>query len=221
LHYQYALPVVDDADAVQIHPTASLAYTAADPTSAFVISPVLTLPESFRSAYVGEEFACTLCANNELLPEDASKSISSIRILAEMQMPLGETLTLDLEDASSAQGQSVADDAPSKPGATIQKIVRLNLSEPGQHVLAVTVTYTEHAHMADGSAQGARVRTFRKLYQFVAQPLINVKTKTGDVAATKDGRTRYALEAQLQNLGDRTVCLEVHPASCMRYSCSR
>ena len=126
-----------------------------------------------------------------------------------MQMPLGETLTLDLEDAAEAAGMEGEGDGPSKPGSTIQKIVRLNLSEPGQHVLAVTVTYTEHAHAADGSAQGARVRTFRKLYQFVAQPLINVKTKTGDIAATKAGRTRYALEAQLQNLGDRTVCLEV------------
>jgi len=125
-----------------------------------------------------------------------------------MQMPLGETLTLDLEDAAEAAGMEGEGDGPSKPGSTIQKIVRLNLSEPGQHVLAVTVTYTEHAHAADGSAQGARVRTFRKLYQFVAQPLINVKTKTGDIAATKAGRTRYALEAQLQNLGDRTVCLE-------------
>ena len=198
---------------MQIHPKASLAYAAADPTNNFVISPALTLPESFRSAYVGEEFACTLCANNEVLPEDASKSISGIRVLAEMQMPLGETITLDLEDA--ADGAANTEDAHSKPGATIQKIVRLNLSEPGQHVLAVTVTYTEHANAPDGSAQGARVRTFRKLYQFVAQPLINVKTKTGDIAATQSGKVRYALEAQLQNLGDRTVCLEVSFTICI------
>lgn len=193
-----------------MHPKASLAYGAADPANSFVISPALTLPESFRSAYVGEEFACTLCANNEVLPEDASKSISDIKVLAEMQLPLGETLTLDLEDAEA----DTIENSISQPGSTIQKIVRLNLSEPGQHVLAVTVTYTENARAADGSAQGARIRTFRKLYQFVAQPLINVKTKTGDIDTNRSGKIRYALEAQLQNLGDRTVCLEVwHAAS--------
>jgi hypothetical protein len=196
---------VGDGDSVQIDPRASLAYAAADASDPFVISPVLTLPESFRSAYVGEEFACTLCANNEVLPNDASKSISAVKILAEMQMPLGETLTLDFEDS-----EDKSEDESFKPGDTLQKIVRLNLSEPGQHVLAVTVTYTEMQLTPDGGAQGARVRTFRKLYQFVAQPLVNVKTKTGDVAATKAGKARYVLEAQLQNLGDRTVCLEVY-----------
>jgi hypothetical protein len=136
------------------------------------------------------------------LPEDTTKGISAVKVLAEMQMPLGETLTLDFEDAG-AEVEAFG------PGTSMQKIVRLSLSEPGQHILAVTVTYTETQLTPDGSAQGARVRTFRKLYQFVAQPLINVKTKTGDVAVTKAGKARYALEAQLQNLGDRTVCLEV------------
>lgn len=212
LHYQFPLPAVDDdaaATAVQINPKAALAYSAADAADSFVISPVLTLPESFRSAYVGEEFACTLCANNELLPDDASKSISAVKVLAEMQMPLGETVTLDLERFEEADAASF------EPGATLQQIVRLSLSEPGQHVLAVTVTYTETQLTPDGDAQGARVRTFRKLYQFVAQPLINVKTKTGDVAAAGTGKARYALEAQLQNLGDRTVCLEVCTLPCI------
>lgn len=205
LHYQYALPVTNELDGAHIDPKASLAYAAADPADPFIISPILTLPESFRSAYVGEEFACTLCANNELAPDDMSKGINAVKILAEMQMPLGETLTLDFEEHES---KGVEEEA-FQPGDIMQKIVRLSLSEPGQHVLAVTVTYTETQLAADGVAQGARVRTFRKLYQFVAQPLINVKTKTGDVAPTKAGRARYALEAQLQNLGDRTVCLEV------------
>jgi hypothetical protein len=206
LHYQYPLPGIEDSHAAKIEAKASLAYAAANSEDKFIISPVLTLPESFRSAYVGEEFACTLCANNELAADDASKSISGIKILAEMQMPLGETLTLDLDDAEDRTGQ---EDAPSAPGETIQKIVRLNLSEPGQHVLAVTITYTEHSRTFEGTPQGVRSRTFRKLYQFIAQPLINVKTKTGDIATTTTGKVRYALEAQLQNLGDRTVCLEV------------
>ncbi|KIW05126.1 uncharacterized protein PV09_03680 [Verruconis gallopava] len=206
LQYQYTLPAVDDdGESIRIDPKASLSYAADNAADSFVISPVLTLPESFRSAYVGEEFACTLCANNELLPDDASKSISAVKILAEMQLPMGETVTLDMEDGEAGAG----DTEPSKAGDTIQKIVRLNLSEPGQHVLGVTVTYTETQHApGGGGAHGARVRTFRKLYQFIAQPLINVKTKTGDLPATKAGKARYALEAQLQNLADRTVCLE-------------
>jgi hypothetical protein len=60
-----------------------------------------------------------------------------------------------------------------------------------------------------GGAAGGRVRTFRKLYQFVAQTLIGVKTKAGDLQARKDGLSRYALEAQLDNAGDRIVTLEV------------
>ena len=62
---------------------------------------------------------------------------------------------------------------------------------------------------------GARVRTFRKLYQFVAQQLLSVRTKTGEVAISsgsddqKDGQpSRYVLEAQLENMGEGTVCLE-------------
>lgn len=169
----------------------------------FIISPVLTLPETFRSAYVGEEFACTLSANNELLPSDTSKSVSGVRVTAEMTMPSSETLTLDFENEDGSEETAFG------PGDHMQKIVRLSLSESGQHTLGVTVTYTETQLGQDGGAASGRARTFRKLYQFVAQPLINVKTKAGDVAARKDGKARYALEAQLQNLGDRTVCLEV------------
>ena len=205
LQYQYPLPQTDPADELSINPKAALAYLTADAEDSFIISPVLTLPESFRSAYVGEEFACTLCANNELLPDDMSKSVDAVRVLAEMQLPTTETVQLDFENSEAEGGERVF-----QPGESMQKIVRLNLSEQGQHVLAVTVTYTETSlGQEGGAAAGGRVRTFRKLYQFIAQPLINVKTKAGDVMTSREGRARYALEAQLQNMGDRTVTLEV------------
>ena len=55
---------------------ASLAYgsiTGTDDTnpSPFLLTPILNLPPSFGSAYVGETFSCTLCANHDVAPLDA------------------------------------------------------------------------------------------------------------------------------------------------------
>ena len=69
------------------------------------------------------------------------------------------------------------------------------------------VTYTETA-LGEGKAASGRVRTFRKLYQFVAQQLLSVRTKAGEISP-KGGSRRYLLEAQLENMGEAGVCLEV------------
>jgi hypothetical protein len=164
---------------------------------------VLNLPEAFGSAYVGETFSCTLCANNELDPSDNTKAISGVRIQGDMQTPSNPTGSpLDLigiseEDTSNSPG----------PGESLQRILRFELKEEGNHVLAVTVTYTETA-LGEGKAASGRVRTFRKLYQFVAQQLLSVRTKAGEMSP-KNGSRRYLLEAQLENMGEATVCLEV------------
>lgn len=206
LQYQYPLPNTS-SDHPAIDPRASLAYPSADPKDNFIVTPLLPLPESFQSAYVGEEFSCTVCANNELLPGDNGTSISAVRVEAEMQTPSSNmNIPLELDKETDANVEA----KPYLPGDTIQKTIRLNLNEPGPHVLAVTVTYTE-TQLSDGGAAGGRVRTFRKLYQFKATTLIGVKTKAGDVKgkAKKAGLDRYALEAQLENIGDRAVNLEV------------
>jgi hypothetical protein len=52
------------------------------------------------------------------------------------------------------------------------------------------------------------VRTFRKLYQFVAQQLLSVRTKAG-LLTQQAGLPRYLLEAQLENMGEAAVCIEV------------
>ena len=57
--------------------TASLAYgsiTGSDDTnpSPFLLTPILNLPPSFGSAYVGETFSCTLCANHDIPPLEAA-----------------------------------------------------------------------------------------------------------------------------------------------------
>ncbi|KAH7125381.1 hypothetical protein B0J11DRAFT_304841 [Dendryphion nanum] len=197
---QYPLP---DPTSLGISPKASLAYPSDNADDQFIISPVLNLPEAFGSAYVGETFSCTLCANNELEPEDTSRSISGIRIQGDMQTPSApagtalELFSADSEELNASPG----------PGGSLQKILRFELKEDGNHVLAVTVTYTETILAGEGRASGGRVRTFRKLYQFVAQQLLSVRTKTGELTE-KSGVPRYLLEAQLENMGEVAVSFE-------------
>lgn len=201
---QYPLP---NSQELGISPKASLAYPSdSNKNDKFILSPVLNLPEAFGSAYVGETFSCTLCANNELLPSDITKAISGVRIQGDMQTPSNPTGSpLDL---AGADGEVEGPVSPA-PGQSLQRILRFELKEEGNHVLAVTVTYTETA-LGEGRASGGRVRTFRKLYQFVAQQLLSVRTKAGELSQ-KDGLSRYLLEAQLENMGEVAVCLEVRP----------
>ncbi|PSN63950.1 hypothetical protein BS50DRAFT_637277 [Corynespora cassiicola Philippines] len=201
LSNQYPLPNSQD---LGISPKASLAYPAEDTSDRFIISPVLNLPEAFGSAYVGETFSCTLCANNELDPADSTRAISGVKIQGEMQTPstpAGSPLQLD-----GAEDEEEGSTSPG-PGESLQKILRFELKEEGNHVLAVTVTYTETALAGEGKATSGRTRTFRKLYQFVAQQLLSVRTKTGELS-DKDGQSRFLLEAQLENMGEGAVSFE-------------
>lgn len=131
-----------------------------------------------------------------------------------MQTP-SSVATLDLDPASDTAQTDGLDIAES-----LQKIVRYDLKEEGNHILAVSVSYTENrigenAHVASG-----RVRTFRKLYQFVAQPCLSVRTKASELPPLEVdnkslgpyGKTRllrFALEAQLENVGDGAVVVKV------------
>jgi hypothetical protein len=199
---QYPLPNSQD---LGISPKASLAYPSDDASnSQFILSPVLKLPEAFGSAYVGETFSCTLCANNELDASDATKAVSGVRIQGDMQTPSNPAGSpLDLAGCAEDDEST----ASPGPGDSLQRILRFELKEEGNHVLAVTVTYTETA-LGEGKAASGRVRTFRKLYQFVAQQLLSVRTKAGDLSR-QDGPSKYLLEAQLENMGEAAVCLEV------------
>lgn len=202
---QFPLPSTAPDTEPLFQPEISLAYPLPNPTSSnFILTPLLTLPESFQSAFVGEVFSCTLSANNELPPTDKTRSISGVRIGAEIispSNPSGASLDLDVpKDASSASFQ---------PGDSLQRILKLSLQEEGDHTLAITVTYTETTVSAEGTAAGGRIRTFRKLYQFVATQLISVRTKACDV-----DKGVLVLEAQLENMGNYGVVLEtikMHP----------
>lgn len=130
-----------------------------------------------------------------------------------MQTP-SQTLPLELTPPD--------EDIPSpglKPGESLQKIVRFDLKEEGNHILTVNVNYSETSiSVRDNSAASGRVRTFRKLYQFLAQPCLGVRTKASELPPAQAGDTkqplekarllRYALEAQLENLADGAITLQ-------------
>lgn len=122
-----------------------------------------------------------------------------------MQAPSGTT-TLEVSPVDPEA-------AKVNPGESMQKVVRFELREEGNHTLAVNLSYSETTVSKDQSASSGRVRTFRKLYQFVARPCLGVRTKvsnlqTADSDNTQSQAARYALEAQVENLADETITLE-------------
>ncbi|KAJ6779788.1 hypothetical protein PWT90_09161 [Aphanocladium album] len=200
---------------------ASLAYRpSAEPTtnpSPFLLSPVLNLPVSFGSAYVGETFSCTLCANNDLAPTDTAKKIRDVRIEAEMKTPgLGKAQRLELGPSTTTTTDPATDKntavADLTPGGTLQKVVSFDLKEEGNHVLAVTVSYYE------ATETSGRTRTFRKLYQFICKASLIVRTKVGVLEPARKTKQegggglapvrRWILEAQLENCSDDTMQLD-------------
>jgi hypothetical protein len=126
-----------------------------------------------------------------------------------MQTPT-QSVPLDLQSASMNENPL---DAPSQPGSSIQRIVSFDLKEEGSHVLAVNVSYIETINQAAGMIPTTRPRSFRKLYQFVAQPCLSVRTKATELPSLPSSSSstpslRFALEAQLENVGDGTIVLE-------------
>jgi hypothetical protein len=201
---QTPLPNTSFGSSLDIPSHASLAYPSAEPTSTTTLTPLLILPASFGAAYVGETFACTLCVNNELNLPETGKSITAVRVSAELQTP-SNTAGVPLELVTTSVEESEAGVFP--PASTIQKTLSHDLKEPGPHVLAVTVSYTETSRDGE-AASGGRARTFRKLYQFVAQPVLAVRSKVSSLAAEKGGGRKWMLEAQLENVGEGRVVVD-------------
>ncbi|KAF7866933.1 hypothetical protein EAF04_005774 [Stromatinia cepivora] len=181
-------------------PSASLAYPTPTPSN-FILSPLLTLPPAFGSAYVGETFSCTLCANNELPPlsqlaethtspdiatsPNTTKIISNITLSAEMKIPsTPNPISLPLSGPSPSPPTSTSvEETPeiqTISQTSLQKVLHFDLKEEGAHVLAVTVTYTESS-----PSSPPRTRTFRKLYQFICKGCLVVRTKTGTLPSLK------------------------------------
>jgi hypothetical protein len=132
-----------------------------------------------------------------------------LKITAEMQTPQHTLALAVAEDEATTKGLL--------PGATLQKIVHFELREEGTHVLCVSISYNERImSKTEHLPFSGRVRSFRKLYQFVALPCLSVRTKATDLKPLEksaDARTakqlsRYALEAQLENLAVERITLE-------------
>ena len=197
----FPLPRESESSPLYIDANAAADHTSDEIDPQFLLNPVGTLPPSFGSAYVGETFSCTLCANNEL-HIDAERQASSVRIEAEMQSPSGTTpLQVSPIDEQGAYDIS--------PGESMQKIVRFDLREEGSHTLAVNLSYSEITISKDHSASSGRVRTFRKLYQFDTRPCLNVRTKVSTLQEYGRSQTeKYAVEVQLNNLAQGIIILK-------------
>ncbi len=115
------------------------------------------------------------------------------------------------------------EDVELAPGQTLQGILTHHLREDGPHVLSVTISYTT------STPTSGRHRSFRKLYQFVATPALVVRTKIAPLGGERKGAgikasgarkseeaeekknmngDGWALEAQLENVGEEGVVLE-------------
>ena len=211
LSTQSPLPSQSPGAQYAIESGASLSYPLTQLEDSFSLTPLLTLPPAFGSAYVGEHFACTLCANNELGSDNKTKTVVGVKLEAEIQTP---SQTVRLELMPQAEG---ATNVGLKTGETMQKSLHFDLREAGNHVLAVVVSYSETTTAGSGNiASSGRARSFKKLYQFVARPCLAVRTKTSVATTTSvDKRglktTRgdhHILEAQLENLADSLITLE-------------
>ncbi|KAI0804961.1 hypothetical protein GGR55DRAFT_690903 [Xylaria sp. FL0064] len=213
----------------------SLAYSANSGTNPepFLLTPILNLPPSFGTAYVGETFSCTLCANhdiptnatemesgmpapsNVLTQQARKKFIRDVRIEAEMKTPSSTTpqkIILQPTDQSSTDKGSDEGKQGSgtdlEPGQSLQKIVNYDLNEEGNHVLVVTISYYE------ATETSGRVRTFRKLYQFICKGSLIVRTKVGSLPppgssnSPEDVGRRWVMEAQLENCSEDIMQLQ-------------
>lgn len=129
-----------------------------------------------------------------------------------MQTP-SQTIPLELSPADDRSQSGL------QKWESLQRIVRFDLKEEGNHVLTVNVNYSETAISKDNSAASGRARNFRKLYQFIAQPCLGVRTKVSNLPAIEVSNDaelspmkikllRYVLEAQLENMTDGFICLE-------------
>lgn len=129
-----------------------------------------------------------------------------VRIEAEMKVPSSTTpipLTLGPDRHSKAETEKEKEaGVVLKEGESLQRIVQFKLEEEGSHVLSVTVTYSET------TPTSGRVRTFRKLYQFVSKSCVTIRTKSSLLSLQGNGRKKWALEAQLQNDGEDSITLE-------------
>lgn len=143
----------------------------------------------------------------------STKRITGVRITADMQTP-SQTVPLPVSGTEDDDPNAVLD-----YGASMQRIIRYDLREEGNHVLIVNLAYAENLISEEDAAPNPKVRSFRKLYQFQAQPCLSVRTKATELASQevpdkslgpygRSSLVRYVLEAQLENVSEGGIILE-------------
>ncbi|KAF2864018.1 hypothetical protein K470DRAFT_209297, partial [Piedraia hortae CBS 480.64] len=84
---------------------------------------------------------------------------------------------------------------PDEEGDVKQSILRFDLQEEGSHVLAVTVRASDTG------------KKTRKLFQFVVQPLLSVRSKITKRRTDTTSKVSWVLEAQIENVGQTTTAV--------------
>ncbi|CAN8103528.1 unnamed protein product [Discula destructiva] len=196
---------------------ASLAYPPSSPAHPstnphpFLLTPILQLPPSFGSAYIGETFSCTLCANHEppLDPPPPPTSDYAATTLAPQPPPQQQQQPPPPTEGSGRRPRrairDVRIDAEMKTPASATP-TKLTLRpplpfddedagvdlDPGQTLQRIVDfdLKDEGNHVLgvtvsyyEATATSGRSRSFRKLYQFVCKPSLIVRTKAGLLGA--------------------------------------
>lgn len=187
-------------------------------TEPFILSPIVNLPPSFGSAYVGETFSCTLCANHNAPPigetgnTGVKKTIRDVKIEAEMQTPSGQTTKLVLVDTAgddnAGSPQNIDNDNitnsndsnedKTNTGTGAETVATLDLLPPYttlQKILNFGLK-EEGTHVLgvtvsyyEATETSGRTRAFRKMYQFICKPSLIVRTKAGPLPSLP-GKTK-------------------------------
>ncbi|KAK9779286.1 putative Trafficking protein particle complex subunit 13 [Seiridium cardinale] len=198
---------------------ASLAYRSTNSSTnpdPFLLTPVLNLPPSFGSAYVGETFSCTLCANHDIPSEGGAgrvpyapttplepqaadpakkkKWIRDVRIEAEMKTPGSSAVQkLRLGPGTTVEDEKKdedEDEEESKNGTDLdpgRTLQRIvNFDLKEEGNHVLAVTVSYY----EATETSGRTRTFRKLYQFICKGSLIVRTKVGVLPATASRKKR-------------------------------
>ncbi|XDG02970.1 hypothetical protein ABKA04_002585 [Annulohypoxylon sp. FPYF3050] len=197
---------------------ASLAYhtTADSNPDPFLLAPILQLPPSFGSAYVGETFSCTLCANHdvplpgEVVPPPAGGSATltplsapppgappkkkytkDVKIEAEMKTPSSASavkLPLMGADGVVDDGEDGENGEKGGHGGT-----DLDPGQTLQRIVNFDLKEEGNHVLAvtvsyyEATETSGRTRTFRKLYQFICKGSLIVRTKVGALPVSPPG----------------------------------
>ncbi|KLO12001.1 DUF974-domain-containing protein [Schizopora paradoxa] len=161
---------------------------------------MFTLPTAFGAIQLGETFSCCLAVNNE-----TAMDVEAVSMKVEMQTATNKII---LAEVGGGEHKLSARD-------TIETVVRHEIRELGQHVLACTVIYGD-ANMRQRNAElgtEPNFLSFRKFYKFTVTNPLSVKTKVNvprspTASMSSSERDKLFLEVHIQNLTQSPLWFE-------------